>query len=234
MYNRPEFIEKDPILFSHRYSAKQDIEITALLTSTIAWGNRKMILNSCEKMLGIMGRSPYDFVMSGSYSSFEESKNIHRTFFGRDFIYICNGLKKIYAENGDMENVFNRKNDTWNGISAFRETLAEANGGIYSRHISNPDGSACKRLHMMLRWLCRKDGIVDLGIWKSIYESWLYIPLDVHVSRIGRNLGLIERKANDRKTVELLTAELKKFCPEDPIKYDFALFGMGEADDSDM
>ena len=131
-----------------------------------------------------------------------------------------------------MESIFATEN-IWDGIAAFRSHLAEANGGEATRHISNPidtkghPASACKRLHMMLRWLCRQDGIVDLGIWKNITPARLMIPLDVHVARISRSLGLLQRKQNDRKSVEQLTAELRKFSPDDPVKYDFALFGIG-------
>lgn len=227
-YNTEEFITRDPVQFPRRYEEKRDIETVALLTSTIAWGNRRMILRSCGHMLELMGSSPYGFIMEGGAERIDPGKNIHRTFFGRDFQYICRGLNGLYTRHNDMEELF-AGSDPWEGIARLRETLAEGNGMTYSRHISNPDTSACKRLHMMLRWLCRRDGIVDIGIWRSISPADLRIPLDVHVGRIARSLELIERKANDRKSVELLTAELRRMDPEDPTKYDFALFGMGES-----
>ncbi len=227
-YDTEEFIERDPVQFPRRYREKRDIEIAALLTSTIAWGNRRMILASCERMLGLMGSSPYSFVMERGAEGLDPAKNIHRTFFCRDFQYICRGLNSLYSRHGDMEELFAGR-DMWEGIEALRETIAAGNGRVYSRHISSPEKSACKRLHMMLRWLCRKEGAVDLGIWKSVSPAGLFIPLDVHVGRTARALGLMERKANDRKSVEQLTAELRRFDPADPIRYDFALFGMGEA-----
>lgn len=233
-YNCKEFIATDPVQFPHAFSDRRDIEIAAFLASVIAWGNRKMIIASGNKMLfGIMGGSPYDYIMRGEWQELEHSVNIHRTFFVRDFIYLCRGLQDIYNRYNSMEEIFIASQNTWDGIANLRSALAQANDGTATRHISNPiatvgkPASACKRLHMMLRWLCRNDGIVDIGLWQQIAPSQLMIPLDVHVSRIGRTLGLIERKSNDRRTVEQLTAKLAEMCPDDPVKYDFALFGIG-------
>lgn len=237
--NTQAFIKDDPVQFPHRYNDKKDIEIVSFLVATIAWGNRKMILNNANKMLGIMGKSPYDYVMSEGWEKLDDGKCVHRTFFNRDFKYYCRGMKTIYevprfARNDNdysLEDVFyNEEHDVWRGIQNFRDLMAEANG-VTSKHISNPccdepkKGSACKRLHMALRWLVRNDGIVDLGIWKRFNPKDLMIPLDVHVARVSRNLGLIERKSNDRQTVEILTNKLREFDKEDPVKYDFALFG---------
>lgn len=236
-YNCKEFIKDDPVQFPHQFRDKRDIEIAALLASVIAWGNRRMIINSGNKMLfGIMGGKPYDYIMSGKFHSLCGTDNIHRTFFVRDFVYLCNGLQNIYSKYGSMEPLFTQC-DVWDGISLLRGELSAANENIYTKHISNPvatkgkPASACKRLHMMLRWLCRQDGIVDLGIWHDVAPSKLMIPLDVHVARTGRALGLITRTQNDRKTVEELTAQLRAFCPSDPVRYDFALFGVGVAGD---
>lgn len=233
-YNTPEFIANDPVQFPHAFSDQRDIEIAALLASVIAWGNRTMIIRSGKKMLfDIMGGKPYDFIMRGSWQSLEDANNIHRTFFVRDFKYLCRGLQDIYNNNSTMEALFAAEPDVWSGIHRLRSSLTHSNDGLSTRHISNPlaqsgkPASACKRLNMMLRWLCRRDGIVDLGIWQQVDPARLMIPVDVHVSRTGRALGLIERKANDRRTVELLTEKLSFFCPEDPVKYDFALFGIG-------
>ena len=232
--NTKAFIKDDPVQFPHRYSDKRDIEIVSFLVATIAWGNRKMILNNANKMLDMMGKSPYDYVMSGGYEKLEDEKCVHRTFFNRDFKYYCKGISGIYKNDGinSLEDVFyNEENDVWKGIQNFRDMMANANGET-SKHISNPSccepkkGSACKRLHMALRWLVRNDGIVDLGIWKRLNPKDLMIPLDVHVARVSRDLGLIERKSNDRQTVEMLTAKLREFDAEDPVKYDFALFGV--------
>ena len=233
-YNTPAFIANDPVQFPHAFSDQRDIEIAALLASVIAWGNRTMIIRSGKKMLfDIMGGKPYDFIMRGSWLSLDDANNIHRTFFVRDFKYLCRGLQDIYNNHNTMEALFADESDTWSGIHRLRSSLVHSNDGVSTRHISNPvalsgkPASACKRLHMMLRWLCRRDGIVDLGIWRQIDPARLMMPVDVHVSRTGRTLGLIERKANDRRTVEMLTEKLSILCPEDPVKYDFALFGIG-------
>lgn len=234
-YNVPEFINDDPVQFPRRYSDRRDIEIVAFLIATIAWGKRFMILNSANRLLDTMGKSPYDFVMSDGWKKLDTDKCVHRTFFNRDLIYYCNGLKGIYNEYQSLEDIFtlNENHDVWRGIQNFRDRIQDANEGISSVHISNPycenpkKGSACKRLHLALRWLVRNDGIVDIGIWNKIKSSDLMIPLDVHVGRISRELGLVNRKSNDRTTVEELTAQLRKLDPNDPIKYDFALFGYG-------
>ena len=239
--NTEAFIKDDPVQFPHRYSDLRDVEIVSFLVATIAWGNRKMILNSANKMLEMMGKSPYDYVMSGGWKHLDEGKCVHRTFFGRDLRYYCKGFQALYGipradgarnDTPSLESVFfNEEHDVWRGIHNFRDLIAEANG-CTSKHISNPccespmKGSACKRLHMALRWLVRNDRIVDLGVWKRLKPKDLMIPLDVHVARVSRDLGLIDRKSNDRTTVEMLTAKLREFDADDPVKYDFALFGV--------
>ena len=239
--NKPEFIPHDPVQFPHRYRKKADIEIAAFLAASIAWGKRDLILKSAEKMFALMGKSPYDFVMKGDYRKANASGSssgsgkrgfcIHRTFFQDDFIYYCNGLKDCYAKFGSLEALFASAGGIWEGLSLFRETIAEGNldpakQPCYSKHISGPEsGSACKRLNLALRWLVRREGPVDLGIWKKISPASLFIPLDLHAGRTARHLGLLERKANDKKAVISLTEKLRDFCPEDPAKYDFALFG---------
>ncbi|MBR5475334.1 MAG: TIGR02757 family protein [Bacteroidaceae bacterium] len=232
-YNCKEFIVSDPVQFPHAFSEKKDVEIAALLASVIAWGNRTMILRSGKKMFyDIMGGEPYEFIMRSKFQALDESINIHRTFFVRDFLYICRGLQYVYSSYDSLETLF-ECGDTWKGIERLRTELANANEGISTRHISNPvavsgkPASACKRLHMMLRWLCRDDGIVDIGLWKAVSPASLMMPLDVHVARTSRELGLVSRKQNDRKTVEELTSRLREFSPDDPVKYDFALFGVG-------
>ena len=232
--NTETFIKDDPVQFPRRYNDIHDIEIVSFLVATIAWGNRKMILNSANKMLDYMGKSPYDYVMSGGWKKLEDRMCVHRTFFGKDLKYYCNGIGNIYRMKGidSLEDVFiNKDNDVWSGIQNFRDLMTGANGET-SKHISNPccdapmKGSACKRLHMALRWLVRNDGIVDLGVWKRLSPKHLMIPLDVHVARVSRDLGLLERKSNDRCAVEMLTAKLREFDENDPVKYDFALFGV--------
>ena len=237
--NRPEFIPLDPVKFPHRYKRKEDREIAAFLAATIAWGRRDMILKSAEKMFSLMGSSPYDYVMEGNYRNLVSrtggrGKSIHRTFFSGDLLYFCKGLRACYTHFNKLETIFASVPDLWEGIEHFLEIFALANKAgsparpAYSKHIANPGaGSACKRLFLALRWLVRREGPVDLGLWKGISPSSLFIPLDVHVGRTARDLGLLgrERKANDKKAVVSLTESLRGFCPEDPVKYDLALFG---------
>jgi len=225
-----EFIPLDPLQFPRRYSKREDIEIAAFLAATIAWGRRDLILRSAEKMFALMGDSPYDYVMSGGYKKLKD-RNIHRTFFEYDLKYLCKGFEHCYTKYGNLEKLFALQDNVWEGIALFRESMAKANRGEYSKHISNPgdkekNGSACKRLNLALRWLVRKEP-VDIGLWKSIKPAALFIPLDVHVTRTARGLGLLERKANDKRAVIELTYRLREFDADDPVKYDFALFGMG-------
>ena len=233
---KPDFIALDPVQFPRRYKSHNDIEIASFLSATIAWGRRDLILHSAEKMFAILGTSPHAFVMKGDYRKLK-TRNIHRTFFESDLKYFCRGFKHCYTKYGSLENLFSSPQGIWEGIALFREEMARANslpdnnGGSYSKHIADPgagdgNGSACKRLNLALRWLVRP-GPVDLGLWKSIKPSALFIPLDVHVARTARGLGLLERKSNDKKAVIELTENLHRFCADDPVKYDFALFGMG-------
>jgi len=225
-----DFISLDPVQFPRRFKKHEDIEIAAILTATIAWGRRGIILQSAEKMFALTGKKLYDFVMSGSYEKLNNN-NIHRTFFGSDLKYICKGFEHIYKKHGNLEKLFASVPGIWDGINLFREEMLMANKGVSSVHIANPgskgkNGSACKKINLALRWLVR-DGPVDIKLWKSITPATLNIPLDVHVSRTARNLGLLTRITNDKKAVIELTEKLKGLCPEDPVKYDFALFGMG-------
>ena len=232
------------------FKKREDIEIAAFLAATIAWGRRDIILRSCEKMFFLMGKSPYNFIVSGEYKKLK-NQNIHRTFFETDLKYFCKGFAHCYSKYGNLEKLFavekittelhgvcaskachgvTRSFNIWKGIALFREEMAAGNGGKFSRHISNPGeegrgGSACKRLNLALRWLVR-GGPVDLGLWKAIKPQDLYIPLDVHVMRTARKLNLLTRKSNDKKAVIELTENLRQFCPQDPVKYDFALFGI--------
>jgi uncharacterized protein (TIGR02757 family) len=225
-----DFIAADPVQFPRRFKQREDIEITAFLSATIAWGRRGLILRSAEKMFAIMGNSPYNFIISCEYRKLKD-RNIHRTFFESDLKYICRGFEHCYAKYENLEKLFTAAPDVWEGFALFREEMARANKGLYSKHISNPgaqdrNGSACKRLNLALRWLVRKEP-VDLGLWKNLKPAALYIPLDVHVARTARKLGLLERKLNDKKAVIALTEKLREFCPEDPVKYDYSLFGIG-------
>ena len=180
-------------------------------------------------MLDMMGNSPHEYIMSNVFPE-PSSVAVHRTMNMEDFIFICKGLNLLYNRYNSMEDIFVGK-DMFDGIQELRDIIIEANGIIghrAERQLSSPaKGSACKRIHMFLKWMIRKDGIVDLGIWNKISPADLYIPLDIHVINISRHFGLIKRKQNDRKTVEELMITLRNFCPEDPVKYDYALFGLG-------
>jgi uncharacterized protein (TIGR02757 family) len=225
-----DFIAHDPVQFPRRYTKRADIEIAAFLTATIAWGRRDLIIRSAQTMFSLMEPGPSAFVMAGDYRKLKD-RCVYRTFFEDDLKYFCKGFKSCYAKYGSLEKLFASGADTWQGIALFREEMAAANRGRYSKHIANPgtadhSGSACKRINLALRWLVRK-GPVDMGLWKSVSPAALYIPLDLHVARTSRRLGLLERKSNDKKAVIELTEKLRVFCPEDPVKYDLALFLIG-------
>lgn len=233
--NRPEFIAEDPVQFPRRFTRLADIETAALVSSMIAWGNRKMICRNCDRILSLMADDPAAFTLEGAYEAIPDEMNLHRTFFGRDLKYLLRGLRRIFREHGSLDaftaslGVEGRKEAPWLAAAALRDLLQEENGGeADSRCIPRlTETSALKRFNMALRWLVRDDGIVDLGVWNSIRPAQLHIPLDVHVGRISRQLGLLERKSNDRKAVEELTSRLRQFNPEDPAIYDYALFGLG-------
>ncbi|MDR0938398.1 MAG: TIGR02757 family protein [Mediterranea sp.] len=221
--NVPLFIESDPVKFVHRYARLQDVEIVAFAVATIAWGKRETILRDATRMLDQLGSSPYDYVMGGGYRRLGTA-NVHRTFFEQDLAAMLHGFHEILASHDSLEAYLH----TCLGEQA--EGGVEANAWNIAPRLRLPynvEKSALKRVNMALRWLVRTDGIVDLGVWKFIDPSRLYIPLDVHVANTARQLGLLRRKSNDRKAVEELTARLRDFCPEDPVKYDFALFGLG-------
>lgn len=231
--NDLSFVENDPVQFPRRYSLMQDIEIAGLLSSVIAWGKRSIILHSGDKMFSMMGCSPYDYIMSSGFESLGTA-NVHRTFFEPDLKILCKGLQHCYRKYDTLQDLFlcgsSEGEDLWKGIVYFKQLIAEANDGVDSCHISNPlKNSACKRMFLFFRWMVRQDRIVDLGIWNKIKPSSLYIPLDVHVGDTARKIGILKRKQNDRKSVEELTSVLRGFCPEDPVRYDFALFGIGES-----
>lgn len=233
-YNRPVFIEADPVQFPRMFKEKRDIEIASLLASTIAWGNRTMICRSANKMFGLMDWQPYKYVMDEGYEDLPEG-NIHRTFFNKNFRHYLRGLHQIYTKYSSLEDFTkacgapDSEAPSWHLAEAINHELCEANSGVEDCRCLplGLDKSALKRFNMALRWLVRDDGIVDLGIWKALKPSQLFIPLDVHVGNVSRQLGILGRKQNDRKAVEELTATLRTLRPEDPVFYDFALFGVG-------
>lgn len=234
LYNAPGFIELDPIQIPHRYSAKEDIEISGFLTATIAWGNRKMIIKSASKLMELMGNSPYDFVMNHKDSDLANFDGfVHRTFNGTDAKYFLKGLKHIYRNKGGLETIFSNfttEYSTQTAIHEFKKEFFSLNHPPRTtKHISDPaKGSVAKRINMYLRWLIRTDNSgVDFGIWKSITPGQLSCPIDIHSGNVARKLGLITRRQNDAIALKELDCNLRKMDKDDPVKYDYALFGLG-------
>lgn len=233
-YNHPRFIESDPICIPHKYGQKEDIEISAFLTSVIAWGNRRMIIRNAGSMMEIMGNSPYDFVINHNASQLEKFNGfVHRTFNGTDAKYFIKALKNIYLKHEGPENIFSRYStpcSTQPAIHEFRKIFFSLGHPLRStRHLPDPlKKSAAKRINMFLRWMVRRDRRgVDFDLWDSISPSVLSCPLDVHSGNTARKLGLIKRKLNDSLAVTELDNALRQFDSDDPVKYDFALFGLG-------
>lgn len=234
-YAQPFFIEGDPISIPHRFTNKPDIEISALLISTFAWGSRKSIVNSATRLMEIMDWKPYEFIMN--FSKREENRLkgfVHRTFSSANAVEFCYVLRDIYANHGGLENVFAqgfcKSNSVEGAIATYRNFFVqyEVSTGTL-RHVPNISrGAAAKRINMFLRWMVRpnKEG-VDFGLWNQIPTSKLLMPLDLHTGRVARRLGLLSRKQDDFRAVVELTESLKAFDASDPVKYDYALFGMG-------
>lgn len=234
LYNNPNFIESDPIQIPHSFSIKEDIEISGFLSATIAWGNRKMIISNSKKMMDLMGNSPYDFVMNHQDYHLEQLENfVHRTFNSTDLITFVKGLQNIYNNHGGLEAVFSNNiedNSTQKSISEFKRNFFQIkHQNRTQKHISDPlNNSAAKRINMFLRWMVRNDNKgVDFGLWKNIPMSALSCPLDVHSGNVARKLDLLTRKQNDAKALLELDTNLRNLDPNDPVKYDFALFGLG-------
>ena len=232
--NHPDFIAKDPVQFPRRFNTLQDIELVAFLAATLAWGNRKMICNDIEKMLTLMDHQPYAYMMDEGYKDLDPRLNIHRTFFAEHLQHFLKGLRRIYNDHGSLDNfasmhkVGEENAPAWKLVELINKVLELENGMNCSRCLPlNLQQSALKRVNMALRWLVRDDGIVDMGVWTSIPKSKLFIPLDVHVGNVSRDLGILKRKQNDRKSVEELTHVLREIRPDDPAIFDFALFGIG-------
>jgi len=234
LYNRPDFIGSDPIQIPHLFTQKEDAEIAGFLAATIAWGNRKMIINNARKMVALMGDSPYDFVMSHREQHLESLDGfVHRTFNSVDFGTFIIALKHIYQNHGGLEGVFaqhQKENSLQPAIASFKKAFFEIpHQQRTQKHVSNPlEGSAAKRINMFLRWMVRNDNAgVDLGLWKNIPAAALSCPLDVHSGNVARKLGLLTRKQNDAKALAELDTQLRLLDVTDPVKYDFALFGLG-------
>ncbi len=235
--NNPDFIFNDPVQFPRRFERLQDIEIVSFLSAAIAWGKRKMICSNCEKMLQIMDNSPYEYVMDEQYEALPDM-NIHRTFFAKDFKYMLRGFNRIFKEYESLnafagiKRVGESETPSWTLVEEMQKVFSEANNGTTDSQClpTQLNNTALKRINMALRWLVRNDGIVDIGVWDSINPSQLFIPLDVHVGNTVRALGMIERKANDKRTVIEVTDILRQIRPDDPVIYDYALFGIGIGD----
>lgn len=233
-YENTEFISDDPILIPHAFSNINDIEVSGFLTSVIAWGTRKSIIKNANKIIEFMDNSPYDFILNHNEKDlFKEDKPIHRTFNSKDLNYFIKSLKKIYSNHQSLEKVLsdsNNGNNLQERISYFKKLFFSLDHPNRTRkHLPCPvSGSSAKRFNMFLRWMVRSNSKgVDFGIWKNIKKSELSIPLDVHTGRISRALGLLERNQNDSKSVFELDKKLRLMDSEDPVKYDFALFGLG-------
>ncbi|HRN47602.1 MAG TPA: TIGR02757 family protein [Niabella sp.] len=242
IYEQPGFIKDDPISIPHRFTRLQDIEIAGFFAAILAWGNRKSIINSCLHLLHLMDNAPYDFIMNADEEDEIDFMNfVHRTFNAADLFHFFDFLKFHYwfLEEISLETAFSKH------LNPEDENIENALIGFYNsffdekyfgdfadrtrKHIATPEKkSACKRLNMYLRWMVRSNEKgVDFGLWKKIKPSQLVCPLDIHVSRVARHLKLLNRPQNDWKAALELTAQLKQFDPDDPVKYDYALFGLG-------
>lgn len=238
LYNNLNFIESDPISIPHQFSKKEDIEIAAFLSATIAWGNRKMIIKNANEIMRLMDYSPFSFVSEHSAQDLKIFDHfVHRTFNATDAAYFIKALKNIYTNHGGLEKVFTtgfvKQPDSFQAIEHFREKFLSIPTKKVelrsSKHISSPTkGSSSKRINMFLRWMVRNDKTgVDFGIWKGIKPSQLILPLDVHTGNVGRKLGLLKSNQNNWSSALEITNTLRKFDSKDPVKYDFALFGLG-------
>ncbi|MBN1986197.1 MAG: TIGR02757 family protein [Prolixibacteraceae bacterium] len=233
-YNQPFFIQTDPIQIPKNFSDKEDIEIAGFLTATIAWGSRTAIIKNAMKLMQLLNFQPYNFILN---SSDEEHKTlgkfVHRTFNGNDCRYFIRSLQNIYKNHNGLQAVFEKgfqnEKSVKSALEYFYSVFFEPEGERTRKHVSNvARGASAKRLNMYLRWMIRNDNRgVDFGIWNGIPVSELMLPLDVHTGNVARKLGLLQRKQNDWKAVEEVTQTLRTLNANDPVKYDFALFGLG-------
>lgn len=234
-YNNPDFIEADPISVPHSFSSRDDREVAGFLASTIAWGNRKAIVKSAHRMMHYMDNAPAEFVREASDEELCRLQSyVHRTFNGQDFIDFVRSIRHIYDRWGGIgcffESRYAETRDMAQVLSEFRrEFFAVDHNPHCEKHLSSIDkGAACKRLNMYIRWFVRRDERgVDFGLWRTIPMSALYLPLDVHTGNMGRALGLLSRRQSDWKATVEITESLRGFDPEDPVRYDFSLFGAG-------
>lgn len=234
-YERPAFIKDDPVAIPHSFNRKEDREISGFLSATIAWGQRTTIVRNSHRMIELMDHSPYDFLMDAPPRELMKLDTfVHRTFNGTDFLYFVEALRMIYREKGGLEKVFtdgfNEGAGPAGAIHRFRDVFFSIEHPLRTtKHVADPlKGSTAKRINMYLRWMVRSsEKGVDFGLWKDIQPSLLAIPLDTHTGNIARQLGMLKRKQNDWKSVEELMKVLRRFDSDDPVRYDFALFGLG-------
>ena len=236
LYNRPAFIPNDPVSIPHRFTKKQDIEISGFFAAILAWGQRKTIINNCLKLMDLMDNAPHDFVLHHQDRDLPRFLGFkHRTFNDTDLLYLLHFFRHYYQRHVSLETAFVGEGNIY---KTQKERLVHFHNLVFSleeapqrtrKHIATPARkSACKRLNMYLRWMVRKDSNgVDFGLWGTMQMADLICPCDVHVERVARRLGLITRKGMDWETAEELTAHLRAFDPTDPVKYDYALFGLG-------
>ncbi len=233
-YEQPKFIETDPVQIPHFFTKNEDMEIAGFLTATISWGNRKSILTNAHKLMELLGNAPYDFIQNHTDTDLRNLEGfVHRTFNSKDLAYFIKALQNMYRKYGDLEGFFkqfNNENHLQNAIHYFKkEFFSLPHQTRTEKHVSDPQkNSAAKRINMFLRWMIRdaKAG-VDLGIWKSLSPAQLSCPLDVHSGNVARKLNLLSRKQNDAKALYELDVKLRLLDPSDPVKYDYALFGLG-------
>ena len=234
-YCTSEFIETDPVQIPHLFKNKEDIEIAGFMSSAVAWGQRKAIIAGAKRLICLMDNAPYDFVMHASPNELQRLDGfVYRTFQPVDCLFFISSLRHIYTDCEGLQKVFSdgysASGSVFGALTHFRRVFMETPHLQRSaKHVANVErGASAKRLNMFLRWMVRGNDGIDFGLWKkNIPASALMMPLDVHTGNVGRRLKLLTRKANDWKAVEELTANLRKFDPEDPVKYDFALFGIG-------
>lgn len=233
-FNTPKFIGDDPISIPHKFSLKEDIEISGFLAATIAWGNRKMIVKNANRMIDLLDNSPYDFIINHQKSDLDKLEGfVHRTFNPIDLRFFIKSLKNIYNKHNGLESLFTNhvtEDSLQPAIHHFKKIFFEIeHPSRTTKHVSDPfKGSAAKKINMWLRWMVRNDNAgVDFGLWKNISPSTLSCPLDVHSGNVARKLGILTRKQNDAKALLELDTSLRIFDKNDPVKYDFALFGLG-------
>lgn len=230
-YQNSAFFDSDPIQIPAQFSKKQDIEIAGFLTATLAWGNRKSIIKNCTQLIDLMDRAPFDFIENFKASDLVNfQKFVHRTFNYQDLEFFFFRLRELYKKQDTLESYFIPTHQDLrmvSGIMKFRNAFLEDYTGRTTKHVANPEkGSTVKRINMFLRWMVRT-GPVDFGIWNNLSPSILSCPLDVHSGRVARKLSLLSRTSNDYKAVVELDLALREMDAKDPVKYDFALFGLG-------